>query len=99
VGSPYSRDQLLDLYRAQNESGDVKADIEKLYVGSWEPNLANGAGGPGWGRRDDHGNQSQAGVDACWEKDGNILPLGIDPIPEDEREVGRSFYHSLLNIG
>lgn len=83
----YSREQLLQLYQERKDSQDVKTDISNLYAGSWEPNLTNGAGGPVWGRRDDQGGQSQVGVDFCWDKDGNIGPLALRDMTDEEREV------------
>jgi hypothetical protein len=87
VDGRYSRGQLLEIYRDRKDSQDLKADISNLYVGAWEPNLSNGAGGPVWGRRDDHGSQSQIGVDMCWDKDGSIAPLALTDMTELEREV------------
>jgi hypothetical protein len=86
VEGRYSRDQLLDLYREQGDSEEIKGDASNLYVGTWEPNLSNGSGGPIWGRRDDHG-QGQSGVDLCWDKDGSILPLSLTDMTEEEKEV------------
>lgn len=81
----YSKDQLLQLYQDK----DSQSDIARLYVGTWEPNLSNGAGGSGWGRRDDQGGQSQVGVDICWDKEGSVEPLSLKDMSQEEREVSR----------
>lgn len=87
VEGRYPRDQLMDLYRYQTESGDIRDDLSGLFVNGWEPNMSNGAVSTSWGRRDEHASQGQSGVDSCWDKDGTKYPLSLEDMTEDEKEV------------
>jgi PERQ amino acid-rich with GYF domain-containing protein len=89
VEGRYPRDQLLQLFRSQRESNEIHHGLSDLYAGAWEPNISNGTSSASWGRRDEHGRESQSGVDLCWDRDGGILPLGLTEMTEDEREVSR----------
>ncbi|PVH99704.1 hypothetical protein DM02DRAFT_614780 [Periconia macrospinosa] len=92
----YSRDQMLHLFRAQRASDDINQGLSDLYVGSWEPNVPNGTSGASWGRKDDHGRDGASGVDLCWDKDGNIVPLSLTDMTDEEREVFTSSVNSPL---
>lgn len=85
----YSRDQLTQLFRIQQQAGDLNHGLSDLYMGAWEPHATNGAASASWGRKDDHGGGREApsGVDQCWDKDGAILPLSLTDMTDDEREV------------
>lgn len=84
----YSKDQLLDLFRSQQSSEiGLEDGLSDLYVGGWQPDAMNGATTPGWGRTD-HSRETQQGPDVCWDRDGNIDPLGLQDMDEEEREVG-----------
>ena len=83
----YSRDQLLQLYHAQRESESIKDGLSSLYVGAWEPSISNGTSSATWGRRDDPAKEAPSGVDLCWDKDGNVLPLSLTDMTDEEKEV------------
>lgn len=85
----YSRDQLAQLFRTQQDSGDLNDALSSLYMGAWEPHTTNGASGASWGRKEDHGREAQSGVDQCWDRDGSILPLSLADMTDDEKEVCR----------
>lgn len=96
VEGRYSRDQLMQLFRSQRESDDVKEGLSNLYVGAWEPNITNGSSSATWGRRDENSSQGQGGVDLCWDKDGSVLPLSLMDMTEEEKEVrhlGKKIFH------
>lgn len=58
-------------------------------MGVWEPHATNGASSASWGRKDDGGGrEAPSGVDQCWDKDGSILPLSLNDMTDEEREVG-----------
>ena len=83
----YSKDQLFDLYKAQQNSDGSQSDsLSHLYVGGWQPDAANGAGNASWGRSDTT-RDPQTGPDICWDKDGSIEPLGLTEMDDEEREV------------
>lgn len=92
----YSREQLIQLFRGQRDSEDIKDGLSSLYVGSWEPNISNGTSSATWGRRDDHGRDGQSGVDLCWDKDGSILPLSLTDMTEEEKEVRNPPSHTQI---
>lgn len=83
----YSKDQLLDLYKAQQSvEGGLNDGLQNLYVGGWQPDMANGAGTAPWGRAD-HSRDTQPGPDLCWDRDGNADPLSLHNLDEEERDV------------
>jgi len=92
----YSKDQLLELFRAQ-QSGDggLKDGLHGLYVGGWQPDIANGATSAGWGRSE-HDRNAQPGPDICWDKHGHSEPLGLVEMDDEEREVGSAAPSLLL---
>ncbi|KAH7562869.1 hypothetical protein BM1_02389 [Bipolaris maydis] len=94
----YSRDQLTQLFRIQQQAGDLSDGLSDLYMGVWEPHATNGASGASWGRKDDHGGGREApsGVDQCWDKDGSILPLSLTDMTDEEREIFLSSVNSPL---
>lgn len=90
----YSKDQLLDLFKAQQTSEDGLRDgLPSLYTGGWQPNISNGAASAGWGRTE-HSRDAQPGPDICWDRDGTVEPLGLTDMDDEEREV-RSIRNSL----
>jgi PERQ amino acid-rich with GYF domain-containing protein len=82
----YSRPQLIQLFREQNDSEEIKDGLSHLFVGAWEPSITNGASSASWGRRDDT-KEGPSGVDLCWDRDGSVLPLGLTDMTDEEREV------------
>jgi PERQ amino acid-rich with GYF domain-containing protein len=82
----YTREQLLDIYKAQQSAeGGLRDSLPNLVIGGWAPDTANGSSS-GWGRND-HSRDSQNGPDACWDREGNIEPLGLVDMDDEEREV------------
>jgi len=79
----YSKDQLLDLYRQQRDAGELNTHISDLYIGEGDA-LVNGASTAKWGRRDESDDMAES---ICWDKQGNILPMGLMDMTDDEREV------------
>jgi PERQ amino acid-rich with GYF domain-containing protein len=89
----------MQLFRIQQESGDLNDGLSYLYVGGWEPHATNGASSASWGRKDDHGREAPSGVDQCWDRDGSILPLGLTDMTDDEREVRTSWTFAVGDMG
>lgn len=86
VDTRYSKDQLLELFRAQQSiDGGLSDGLPNLYVGGWQPDVANGTVA-GWGRTE-HNRDAQPGPDVCWDRDGTVGPLGLIDMDDDEREV------------
>ncbi|KAK4541649.1 hypothetical protein LTR36_007793 [Oleoguttula mirabilis] len=83
----YSKDQLLDAFRAQQTAeGALHDGLMGLYVGGWQPDNTNGAASAGWGRAE-HSRDAQPAPDVCWDRDGAIEPLGLAELDEEEREL------------
>lgn len=92
----YSKDQLIDLYRAQqNSEGGLSDQLSELYVGGWQPDHANGVPSAGWGRTE-HSRDGQPGPDVCWDADGSVQPMALYDMDDEEREV-RDKLHSSSN--
>ncbi|KAI4191394.1 MAG: hypothetical protein LQ348_003528, partial [Seirophora lacunosa] len=79
----YSRDQLLDLFRAQSKAASI-ADIGDLYMDGWNPTSANGMPNGSWSRKDDS-TDGPPGPEICWRHDGNVQPLGLTEMTDEEQ--------------
>ena len=84
----YAKDQLLDLFKAQQGvEGGLQDGLAGMLAGGWQPEGAGaGANGAGWGRGE-HARDVQNGPDICWERDGHAEPLGLVEMDDEEREV------------
>ena len=86
IESRYSKDQLLDLFRNQERNGISSINVNDLFVDGWSPGGAvNGTNSVGWGKRDDL--KEAAGPDICWDHEGNVNPIAMQEMSEEEREV------------
>ncbi|KAL9099059.1 MAG: hypothetical protein Q9163_005388 [Psora crenata] len=84
----YSKDQLLDLFRAQQDK--ASPNLDDLFVDGWKPPGVNGTGSRGWIKNDEH--KEVSGPEICWDHGGNVQPLSLLPMSEEERDV---FAHSV----
>lgn len=83
----YSRNQLLEIYKQQQESGALERDISHLYEPGWDPRQSNGANGrSSWGKSTD--GRDSYGPNIAWEPKGNVLPISLDEMTEEEKLVG-----------
>ena len=80
----YSKDQLLEMFRAQSKSGSSQANINELLLDGWTPGV-NGTSNGGWGKRDDH--KDISGPEICWDHDGSVQPLAFFEMSAEEKEV------------
>lgn len=89
----YSKEQLLDVFKAQGPSGP---NVSDLFVDGWSPHAVNGTRNSGWGKRDDHKDQP-SGAEICWDHEGNARPLSLIEMSEEEKQVRRrnwlQFHH------
>ena len=84
----YSKDQLLDLFKTQQDSEGFQRDsLISSYVGGWEPHMTNGGTPGGWNRRDDSSRDHVPGSDVCWDQGGSVIPLGLVDLTDEEKEV------------
>lgn len=77
VNTTYAKEDLLSIFKAQEQSGSFR-DIKDLLLGD----LVTSNGG-GWGR----GGDEAGGAEVCWEKDGGLRPVSLEEMAEEEREV------------
>lgn len=85
----YSRDQLLDLFRAQSKAASV-ADVGDFCMDGWNPTSANGMTNGNWSRKDDSAD-GPPGPEVCWNHDGNVQPLGLTEMTDEEQMVSPPF--------
>lgn len=84
--SRYSKDQLLDIFRAFGETEAANRNISDLFVDGWNPGTLNSTTHELWNRRDEFKDINH-GPEICWDYDGSTLPLGLIELSEEEREV------------
>jgi PERQ amino acid-rich with GYF domain-containing protein len=83
----YSKSQLLDIFKSQEETGALQGDVSRLYVDNWDPEHSNGANGrTGWGKSID--GRDTYGPEICWDTNGQIRPMGLEEMSEQEKIVG-----------
>lgn len=86
IDSRYSKDQLLDLFRAQGEAGSLSKNTSEHLIEGWNPGTSLAATNGAWNRRDEH-KDAISGPDICWDYDGSTQPLGLLELSEEEKEV------------
>ncbi|KAL8947303.1 MAG: hypothetical protein Q9222_006399 [Ikaeria aurantiellina] len=91
----YSKDQLLDLFRAQAKTGSSNANINELFVEGWNPASVNGASNGGWSRKDEF-KDGTIGPEICWDHGGNVQPLALVDMTEQEKEAFSGSVNSLI---
>lgn len=77
---------MLQLFRADDSDSDNLSD---LYVGGFEPAATNGNSSAGWGRREEH--KDSHGADVCWDRQAHLLPMGLQDMTDEERDVSPCF--------
>ena len=82
----YSKDQLLDIFRAQSRTNAAGPSIRNLYVDGWNPHTSKVMTNGGWSAKDGH-EDGLMGSDICWDQDGKVQPLGLFDMTEQEKEV------------
>ncbi|KAI9873141.1 MAG: hypothetical protein M1830_000784 [Pleopsidium flavum] len=91
----YSKDQLLDMFRRQGESGSLEKNLSSFLVGGWDTSPSNDAVGGLWSRKDDQ-KEGSSGPDICWDPEGTVQPLGLTEPTDDEKELFSTSINSPL---
>lgn len=86
IDTRYSKDQLLDLYKAQRDTGVLAKNLADYFVADWNPHIESPSVNGAWGKRDDHKDTS-TGPEVCWDHGGQVEPLGLMDMTDDEKEV------------
>lgn len=93
VDARYSKEQLLDLFRAQAESGSLYKNASEHFIEGWNPSAPSSAANGSWNRRDDY-KDGTSGPEICWDHEGSIQPLGLIDMSEEEKEVRRWHHYT-----
>ena len=60
-------------------------NVNDLFVDGWSPGAVNGTNSGGWWKKDDV--KEAAGPDICWDFEGNVSPMALQEMTEEEKEV------------
>jgi hypothetical protein len=82
----YSKEQLLSLYKAQRESGALGKNVADYFVADWNPHVETSPTNGAWGKREDS-KDNPSGPEVCWDHGGQVEPLGLVDMTDDEKEV------------
>lgn len=93
VDARYSKEQLLDLFRAHGESGGLYKNASEHLLEGWNPSAPSSAANGTWNRRGDY-KDGNSGPEICWDHEGSIQPLGLIDMSEEEKEVRRWHYYN-----
>jgi len=81
----YSKDELLSIFRAQKDNGELDKNLSSLIVGDWSHGAVDVVRNGSWNKMDE--DPSGSGPDLCWEHNGKLEPLGLDPMTAEEKDV------------
>lgn len=84
--SRYSKDQLLDLFRAQLKSEQATTNVSEFLVDGWNPDVSINAPNGRWAGKDAFKDATN-GPEICWDYQGISHPLGLSEMGDDEKEV------------
>ncbi|KAL4920183.1 hypothetical protein BDW62DRAFT_177829 [Aspergillus aurantiobrunneus] len=91
----YSKEQLLDLYKAQRDTGILTKNVADYFVADWNPHIETPSLNGAWGKRDDH-KDDPSGPEVCWDHGGQVEPLGLMDMTDDEKETFSASVNSPL---
>jgi PERQ amino acid-rich with GYF domain-containing protein len=77
---------MLSLYKSQRESGNWGKHVADAFMTDWSPRDGTSASNGSWGKRDDQKDGS-AGPEICWDHGGQVQPLGLIEMNDEEKEV------------
>ena len=66
-------------------SGQHSDDPSRLFISSWDPDHVHENPTRGWGKPNDNHIPQEPG--ACWEPNGDTMPLGLQDLLAEEKEV------------
>jgi len=82
----YSKEQLLNLYKSQRESGNLGKNVADYFVADWNPHQETPSVNGASGKREDQ-KDMPTGPEVCWDHGGQVEPLGLIDMTDDEKEV------------
>jgi hypothetical protein len=84
--SRYNKDQMIDIYKAQRDSGALDRNLEQLFSGGWNPFEQRDEVVTSWDKRD-KGKDQTAGPEICWNPHVDDDPLSLLDMTDEEKEV------------
>jgi PERQ amino acid-rich with GYF domain-containing protein len=102
----YSKDQMIDIYKAQRDSGALSRNLEQLFSGDWNPFEQRDEATLNWDKRDKGKDQTTTGPEICWIYQVDDDPLSLLEMTDEEKEVRLEPYclalvtisHTILGI-
>ncbi|RMZ79323.1 hypothetical protein DV737_g3456, partial [Chaetothyriales sp. CBS 132003] len=92
----YSKEQLLDAFQAQKDSGQLASLLAESFVGAWDP-LSDKNGLSAAPSRPDR--DQFPGPEVCWRYSNSPpLPLGLVEMTEDEKQLFATSVNSPLKM-
>jgi hypothetical protein len=77
---------MIDIYKAQRDSGALDRNLEQLFSGGWNPYEQRDEAVSSWDKRDKSKDQT-AGPEICWNPQVDDDPLSLLDMTEEEKEV------------
>ncbi|PGH08710.1 hypothetical protein AJ79_05901 [Helicocarpus griseus UAMH5409] len=85
--SRYSKDQLLNLYKSQQELGNWGKHITDHFMADWNPlDESTSSVNGGWNKREDV-KDGHSGPEVCWDHSGQARPLALSEMNDEEKEL------------
>lgn len=80
----YGKEQLLDIFQNQRDSGGLDKNLQDLFLGTWDPITDNDSISAA--SRGDPKDQ-YPGPEVCWDYGAGSTPFGLAELTEDEKQV------------
>jgi PERQ amino acid-rich with GYF domain-containing protein len=77
---------MVDIYKAQRDSGALNRNLEQLFSGGWNPFEPRDEAPSSWDKRD-KGKDQTAGPEICWNHHVDDDPLSLLDMTDEEKEV------------
>ncbi|CCC13771.1 hypothetical protein SMACR_07280 [Sordaria macrospora] len=90
----YSKDELYEIYKHSAEAAN-NIDMSSLFAPSWNPTQTNGTASRVWGKTSDSPHVPQDPT-VCWDPNGTVKPIGLEPMSAEEREMFATDVNSTL---
>jgi PERQ amino acid-rich with GYF domain-containing protein len=90
--SRFNKDQMIDIYKAQRDSGVLNRNLEQLFSGGWNPFEQRDEAVSTWDKRD-KGKDQIAGPEICWNHQVDDDPLSLLDMTDEEKEVSLDPYN------
>ena len=86
---------MIDIYKAQRDSGALNRNLEQLFSGGWNPSEQRDEAVSTWDKRD-KGKDQTAGPEICWNHLVDDDPLSLLDTTDEEKEVSLDPYRNTI---